>query len=219
MCDGADQLEDDVRPAQLADERERLVGPERRRAELGDRRPKLLGAHVRHNPRAHRRADLDGRRPHPAARPVHEEHVAGREAGLHDDRVERGQERLRHGRGGLRIERIGDPHQLALDRQHALAHPAAADEAEHPVSDGERRDPLPYRDHRPGHLQASDVGRPPRGRHMASLALEHVGRVHAGERRRDHDLEPARNGVRPLLDGDDLAAARPVVDDAPHAGG
>ena len=157
--------------------------------------------------------------PTPPLPPFTSEHVAGREAGLQHDRVERGQERLRHGGGGLRIERFGDPHQLALDRQHALAHPAAADQAERPVSDGEGATASPTATTGPATSRPPMSAGHPGGRRMASLALEHVGRVHAGERRRDHDLEPARNGVRPLLDGDDLAAARPVVDDAPHAGG
>jgi len=54
---------------------------------------------------------------------------------------------------------------------------------------------------------------------VLALALEHVGGVHAGEGWRDHDLEPARCRLRPLLDRHHLAAADAAVDDAPHAGG
>jgi hypothetical protein len=54
---------------------------------------------------------------------------------------------------------------------------------------------------------------------MLALPLEDVGRVHAGEGRLEGHLELARRRVGPLLDGDDLGPADPVIDDAPHAGG
>jgi hypothetical protein len=54
---------------------------------------------------------------------------------------------------------------------------------------------------------------------MLALPLEDVGRVHAREGGRERDLELAGGRVGPLLDGDDLRPADPVIDDAPHAGG
>ncbi len=59
----------------------------------------------------------------------------------------------------------------------------------------------------------------PGGHGVLALPLEDVGRVHTGERGLERDLELARRRVGPLLDGDDLRAADPVIDDAPHAGG
>jgi hypothetical protein len=93
---------------------------------------------------------------------------------------------------------------------------AAADQPEGAVADLEGRHRGADRDHRTCHLQAGYVLRPA-GRHrMLALALQHVGRVDAGERRRDHDLESVRLRIRSLLDGHHLAAAHAAVDDAPH---
>ena len=216
---GADQLQHDVGPAERAHMRERLVGRKRGRAQRGDARTQLRGADVGDDARAQEGRDLHRGGAHPAAGAVHEQRLAGGEPSLQAHSVKRGQEGLRRGRSGGVVERVGHTGELALVGDHALGQTAAADEPEGAVADGERRHSVATGDDAAAHLEPRHVLRRAGGHRVLALALEHVGRVHPCERGRDHDLETARRRIGPLLDRHHLAAADPVEDDTPHAGG
>jgi hypothetical protein len=166
--------------------------------------------------RAQRHGDLHGGAADAAAGAVHEQQVAHAQSALHRNRIEGGQERLRCRCRRGAVQRVGHRGQLALGGDDARRQATAADQPEGAVADLEGRHRVADRDHRTGHLQAGDV-LGPAGRHrMLALALQHVGRVDAGERRRDHDLESVRLRIRSLLDRHHLAAAHAAIDDAPH---
>ena len=91
---------------------------------------------------------------------VHEQALAGPQAGLGEDRVVGGGEDLGRAAGGGPVQRVGHRHELALVHDGQLGLPAPADDAHDPVPEAQSACAAgPQAEHLSGQLEAGDVGR------------------------------------------------------------
>ena len=159
--------------------------------------------------------------PTPPLAPFTSRVVAGREAGLQADRVERGQERLAARRRRLRRRAHRGP-RPARARWAARARPGRRRRRGRTPGRRRRsaRHPLAARDDRPGHLEPGHVGRRPR---RATGCVPSRWSTSAG-------FTPANGGAITTSNRPGAGSGRsstattsrppdPVIDDAPHAGG
>ena len=173
------------------------------------------------------RRDVDGRTERPrelnrrgadAARPaVHQDRFSLGEASPVEDVGPDREERLRHRRGFGRVEAGGHGEAERRRRGAVLGVSAPGDERAHSGSDCRRVDAVTERGHGACDLQPGDVRRAG-GRRVQSLALHHVGAVHA--RRLDCDEHLAGTGPGHLaLGGNEHVGAAGFQDlDGGHAG-
>jgi hypothetical protein len=133
---------------------------------------------------------------------VHEQVLAGAQAGLCEERVVGGHEDLGKAARGRPVERLRHRHRGALvnDRQLSLA--AAPDHRHDAVALLEPPGALAERRDLPRELEAGDVGRRSGRRRIRALALEHVRPVDPGGAHAHQQLATAGLRVRPLLDED-----------------
>ena len=155
---------------------------------------------------AGRRAELHAGGAHAAGGAVHEQALAGAQAGLREERVVGGGEDLGHAAGLGPAQAAGDGHELALVHGGQLGLPAAADDGHHAVALGEALGPGPARRDLAGELEPGDVGRRAGRRRVVAGALVDVGAVEPGGAHADEDLARPGLGVGVLGD-DDLAVA------------
>ena len=113
----------------------------------------------------------------------------------------------------------GNGRHVALVDEHPIGEPASADDPEDPVTGGECARASARGDHRPGHLDAGNVGRRTGRSRVAPLALREVGRVQPCVADGDEDVVARRDGIGPLDEDDDLVAAGTAEDDCSHAHG
>ena len=156
--------------------------------------------------RAGRAGELDRGGADAARRALHEQPLAGAQAGLGEDRVVGGREDLGQAARVREADRVGHGHQLALVHDRELGLPAAADDAHHAVALGEARRAGPERLDDAGQLEAGDVGRAAGRRRVAPAQLHHVGAVEARAAYAHEHLAGAGLGVGVLLD-ENLAVA------------
>jgi hypothetical protein len=149
---------------------------------------------------------------------VDQQGLAAAEAGLADDRVVRGDERLGDRRGVLERHPVGDFGDRALVGDELLGVAAAAGQAEHAIADREPLDAGPERVDLAGELQARDVGRRVGRRGVGAHALQQVGAVDGRRPHPDPDL-PARGLGRGAFDeGEDVGSSWLGDRDRSHAG-
>jgi hypothetical protein len=90
---------------------------------------------------------------------VHQEALAGAEAGLGEEHVVRGREHLGEAARGGPVQAVRDRHQLALVHHCELPLAASADDRHDPVALGEALGAGAESGDLAGQLQARDVGR------------------------------------------------------------
>ncbi len=198
QVDRADQLEDDVERPVLAEP----VGLDHRRAERRHPVAQLGVAHGGGDPRAGRAAELDGRGSDPTGGAVHEQVLAGEQAGLGEDGVVRGGEDLRDAARLDPGQTVGHRHQNALVHERELRLTATADDAHHPVTGGEALGAGAAGLHLAGQLEPGDVLRGAGGRRIVAAQLHHVGAVESRRADADEHLAVAGLGVGMLLDAE-----------------
>ncbi len=161
----------------------------------------MLGApDCRGDARSGRPAQLDCRGAHPAGAPVHEQALAGTQAGLGEDRVVGGGEHLGQAAGLGPAEPFGHRHRRPLvhDRQLRLA--TASHDCHHAVALGEARRVGAERGHLARQLEARDVWRRAGRGRVGAAPLQHVGPVETGAAHPHEQLAGPGLRVRALLD-------------------
>ena len=152
------------------------------------------------HPSPGRRSELDGSGADPAGRPVHEQPLARRQAGLGEEGVMGGGEDFRQSARLQPVQPIGHRHGLPFVKHGQLRLAAAPDDRHDTVSDGEAGHARTALDYLAGELEAGNVsGGPGRGR-VPAPALQEVGTIQPGGTHRDQYLPGAGPGVGTVRD-------------------
>ena len=145
-----------------------------------------------------RPAQLDGRGAHSPGPAVHQQPLAGLQAGLGEQGVVGGGEHLREAPGGGPVQRVGERHRATFVDGAELGLAAAAHDGGHPVALGEALGAGAQAHHLAGQLQPRNVLRGARRRGVAASALEHVRAVYPCTSHPYEDLARSGLGIRPL---------------------
>jgi hypothetical protein len=169
------------------------------RTQLLHPRPELRAAHGGGHTRARHAAELNRRGAHATRRSVHEQVLAGAQAGLGKDGVVCGGEYLGEPARLGPVEWLRNGHRGTLVHQGKLGLPASPEQRHHAVTLLEAAGARPEGCHLTRQLETGDVRRRSGGRWVPTPALEHVGAVQARCPHSHQQFALARLGIRPRL--------------------
>ena len=139
---------------------------------------------------------------------MHEQVLAGAQAGLGDERVVGGREHLRQTARLGPLERVGHGHGGALVDECQLGLSAAADHRHHALPLGETARAGAERGHLPGKLEAGYVLGLAGGRRIGPAPLQHVRAVQPRGAHAHQDLPVAGLRIGVLLDDESAVPDR-----------